>query len=289
MMEVSVVIPTYYRSKDLAELFDSLLGQTVKPIEVIIVDDTPTDAIQTLCGIYYKKFENHGVKLIFIKNPRERSSAVARNVGAKRARGDIVMFLDSDVVLWPNYIEEILKVFQKHANAVGVQGYISLQISTRNYFLGFLLNQIICKIFNLSHFSKNSCKFAEYPMVLTKVINCEELSGSNMAIRRDIFKEFNFDENLKGYAYMEDCLFSHSIFKKYPHGLYITPYAKCLHKQSIEGKGKGERWDFHLNSCRKYALTKLFGWRGLLIYFWQNIGIIILKFKGKIADRLVSR
>ncbi|MGQ9507620.1 MAG: glycosyltransferase family 2 protein [Candidatus Bathycorpusculaceae bacterium] len=286
-MKVSVVIPTYYRSKDLAELLNSLLSQTVKPMEVIIVDDTPTDAIQALCSTYRDKFESHGIKLFFIKNQRVRSSAVARNIGVERAMSDIVMFLDSDVVLWPNYIEEILKVFKKHVNAVGVQGHIILQIKTRNYILGFLLNQLIRKIFKLQHITfKDSCKIGEYPTGLTKVINCESLCGSNMALKRHIFKKFKFDENLKYYAYMEDFLLSHSLFKEYPHGLYITPHAKCLHKHSVEGRESKMPWGTHLNFCRKYVLAKLFGWKGLLIYFWQNIGILILTLKGKIGDLL---
>lgn len=48
-MNVSVVIPTHYRSKDLSELFESLLRQTVKPIEVIVVDDTPSNVIEKVC------------------------------------------------------------------------------------------------------------------------------------------------------------------------------------------------------------------------------------------------
>lgn len=57
-----------------------------------------------------------------------------------------------------------------------------------------------------------------------------------MAFRREILRQFKFDESLKGYSYMEDLLLSHSIHKKYPNSLYITPYAKCIHKVSREGR-----------------------------------------------------
>jgi glycosyltransferase involved in cell wall biosynthesis len=67
-MKASVIIPTYYRREDLAELFDSLLRQTVKPFEVIVVDDTPTDEIAVLCDIFkvqFAKKENTFILLFY--------------------------------------------------------------------------------------------------------------------------------------------------------------------------------------------------------------------------------
>lgn len=273
-MKVSVVIPTYYRPSDLSELFNSLLKQILKPLEVIVVDDTPIILIKAVCQKYEAKFKEAGIKLIYIKNPKERSAAVARNVGAEKAGGDIVMFLDSDVILHPSYIENILRVFKEHSDAVGVQGWI---VFTRKRNKVYYILQIIRKIFLLSHHSKNSYKFLEYPIVLTKTISCEALSGANMAFKRSILKEFRFDENLKKYSYMEDLLLSHSVYKKYPNGLYITPDAKCLHKATKEGKMKDVEWRNHLRQCRKYVLTKLFGLKGSLIYYRQNVGISIIE------------
>ena len=271
-MKVSVVIPTYYRPSDLSELFNSLLKQTLKPLEVIVVDDTPIILIKAVCQEYEAKFKEVGINLIYVKNPKERSAAVARNVGAERAGGDIVMFLDSDVILHPTYIENILRVFKEHSNAVGVQGWIVFPKKHKVYYIA----RIIRKMFLLPHHSKNSCKFLEYPIILTKTINCEALSGANMAFKRSILNEFKFDENLKKYSFMEDLLLSHSVYKKYPNDLYITPHAKCLHKTAKEGKMEGNEWRNHLRQCRKYVLTKLFGLKGSLIYYWQNVGILII-------------
>ena len=294
-MKVSVVIPTYFRAHDLSELLDSILKQTVKPLEVIIVDDTPNDSIRMLCQEYEKAFSKLNISLIYIKNPRGRSSAIARNVGAERARGDIIMFLDSDVILMPNYIEEILRIFNEKKGAVGVQGWVvptwltSLKRrwlaskNKRNLLLRYLLDQLIRKFFICSRYSKDECRFKSYPIILTKVINCERLYGCNMAFKREIFNRFKFDENLKGYAYMEDTLLTYSLFKEFPHGLYMTPYAKCIHKRSNEGKELNERWESHLNWCRKYVLTKLFGWKGVIIYYWQTIGIKLLELKAKLG------
>lgn len=275
-MKVSVVVPTYYRADDLSELLDSLLRQTVKPFEVIIVDDTPNNTISALCEEYKTMFESVGSKLTYIRNPRERSLTISRNLGVKLAGGELIMFFDSDVILHPDYVEKILEVFRKYPNALGVQGWIT------NSKKGKLdrFSQILNRVFLLDRAAKDSCKFSEYPAILTKVINCESLSGANMTYKREVFDELKFDESLKKYCYMEDVLFSHSIFKKYPKGLFITPYAKCIHKSSEAGRIESKELKKLKNKHRKYVLVKLFGLKGLLLYYWQSIGIT-LKLKGK--------
>jgi len=100
-----------------------------------------------------------------------------------------------------------------------------------------------------------------------------------MTYKREVFAEFKFDENLK-YCYMEDALFSHSIFKKYSKGLFITPYAKCSHKSSEAGHIERKELNRLKNQHRKYVLVRLFGLRGALLYYWQSLGIAI-KLRGK--------
>jgi len=276
MMKVSVVVPTYYRAEDLTDLFDSLLGQTVKPFEVIVVDDTADNSIKALCENYITKFENVSSRLTYIKNPGERSATASRNLGIKLAKGEFVAFFDSDVILYPDYMEKVLEVFEKHSNALGVQGWIvNSAKSERNKIFTFY--QFFKKCFYLDHSVKDSCKFLEYPAILTKTINCEHLSGANMTFRREVFKEFKFDENLKKYTYMEDVLLSHSIYKKYPKRLFITPHAKLIHKCSISGRMADRALQDHKQKCSKYVLQKLFGLKGLLMYIWQNIGLSILR------------
>jgi glycosyltransferase involved in cell wall biosynthesis len=132
-MKVSVIIPTYYRPKDLSELLDSLLRQTVKPLEVIVVDDTPSNIIEELCAKYRDKFKRFDIKLVYVRNYKERSAAIARNIGASIARGEIILFFDSDIILYPDYVEKILEVFREKPEALGVQGWIDLAIETRGH------------------------------------------------------------------------------------------------------------------------------------------------------------
>ncbi|MBA7663198.1 hypothetical protein ES703_71237 [subsurface metagenome] len=274
-MEISVIIPTYYRHVDLSELFESILKQTINPFEVIIVDDTPKDTIKIVCERYESKFEKINTECKFIRNPRERSAAIARNVGVENSSGDIILFLDSDVILYPDFIEKILEVFKDNPDTIGVQGW-TIPYREYNKFI-YYSYQVFAKIFSLHHDSINRCKFYETPVLLTKVINCVFLSSSNMALKKNILNEYRFDENLKEYSYMEDKLLSHSIYKKYPNSLFRTPHAKIIHKYSEAGRMEDKDLYEHKNRCRKYVLRKLFGTKGLLLYNWQTIGISIMR------------
>ena len=268
--KTSVIIPTYYRQDDLSELFDSILMQTINPNEVIVVDDTPNDTIKILCEEYKSKFEKINMDIKYLRNPRERSAAIARNVGIENASGDIILLLDSDMILYQEYIEKILEVFNDKSNALGVQGWI-INLPEYNKIM-YIFIKLFAKIFYLNYDTKNSCNFMEYPVILSKIINCEWLSGSNMAYKNNVFNEFRFDENLIKYSLGEDKLLSHSIFQKYPNSLFITPYAKIIHKVSESGRMENEELIKHSNRCTKYVLKKLFGFKGLLIYHRQRIG-----------------
>lgn len=218
---------------------------------------------------------NQGINLIYVRNPRERSAAVARNVGVEKACGDILLFLDSDMLIFSDFIEKIINVFKEKSHSLGVQGYI-ININVRRDKLNFLRN-IFNKIFHTYYrYPKDSCKLFEYPSILSKLIECEWLSGANSAYKREVFNYFKFDENLKGYSFMEDVLFSHTLFKKYPGTLFITPHAKSIHKLSPKDYETNVDLEKHKRKCRKYVLRRLFGFKGILLYHWQNIGLMLL-------------
>ncbi len=85
---VSVIIPTYNRSDWVCEAIDSVLGQTVSPLEIIVVDDGSTDeTLDRLC--LYRD------RITVLKQPNRGVSA-ARNLGINRSRGRYIALLDSD-------------------------------------------------------------------------------------------------------------------------------------------------------------------------------------------------
>jgi hypothetical protein len=106
-----------------------------------------------------------------------------------------------------------------------------------------------------------------------------------MAYKREVFNEFEFDETLKGYAFMEDALFSSSIHKKYPGKLLMTPDAKCIHNAS--SRGRMEKWKLRYlkQQNRKYVLTRLFGLKGLIMFGWEDAGLLIFRLIGRVREK----
>jgi glycosyltransferase involved in cell wall biosynthesis len=106
---VSVIIPTYNRSDVVCRAIDSALTQTYKKLEVIVVDDGSTDETPATL----KRYGDRIVSLV----QQNAGPSVARNVGIRRSKGDIIAFLDSDDYWLPTKIEKqvaLLKCAGEH-------------------------------------------------------------------------------------------------------------------------------------------------------------------------------
>jgi glycosyltransferase involved in cell wall biosynthesis len=100
-MNVSVVIPNHNYAKTLGRCLRSVQRQSVAPLEVIVVDDRSTDDSVRIA-------EAAGATVV--RHPVNRGVSAARNTGVAASRGDVVFFLDSDVALAPDAIEQALRV-----------------------------------------------------------------------------------------------------------------------------------------------------------------------------------
>lgn len=104
---ISVVIPTHNRSTLLSRALESVLNQTFKDVEIIIVSDGSTDNTDEIVGDYQKKHGN--IKFIEI-NPGKGANN-ARNKGIEASKGDYIAFLDDDDEWEPEKLEYQMNVF----------------------------------------------------------------------------------------------------------------------------------------------------------------------------------
>ncbi len=111
---ISVIIPVYNGEKTIKECLISLAKQTRKPDEIIVVDDGSEDRTKEIV----KEFVGKRVKLI---EQKHKGPASARNLGAKKAKGKIVLFTDADCIPNERWVSEMTKPFEKKG-VVGVQG-----------------------------------------------------------------------------------------------------------------------------------------------------------------------
>lgn len=99
---ISVIVPVYNVEKYLNRCIDSILNQTFKQIEIILVDDGSTDKSPIICDEYFDSYEN--IKVIHKENNRV---SAARNDGIKIATGKYIALVDSDDWIEPNMLEEM--------------------------------------------------------------------------------------------------------------------------------------------------------------------------------------
>lgn len=98
---ISVIIPAYNLGHYLKELLDCLERQTLKPLEIIVINDGSTDNTQEVIDSFKSvtcyKTENHGV-------------SSARNLGLSKAKGDYIAFLDGDDLIADTYLEKLVSL-----------------------------------------------------------------------------------------------------------------------------------------------------------------------------------
>ncbi len=107
-MKISVIIPAYNSEMFLAETVDSLLNQTLRDIQIIVVNDGSTDKTAEIIEEYAKK--NSNILSLYQKNS---GVSAARNNGIDHAEGKYTVFLDSDDLLTPESLENIYNALEK--------------------------------------------------------------------------------------------------------------------------------------------------------------------------------
>lgn len=120
--QLSVVVTTFTHERlaDVLDLLGSLKAQTYAPIEILFVGEREPD----LCDRVRRYADEHGmanVTVLFNDGPPGLSEG--RNVGLRRARGEIIAFLDDDAVAEPDWAEQMLRAFRE-TDAIGITGTV---------------------------------------------------------------------------------------------------------------------------------------------------------------------
>lgn len=116
---VTIIIPVYNRKKNLQNTLNALTYQTYDAFEIIICDDGSTDNTKDLIPLFKEKLN---IRYLYQEHQSFRAGH-ARNMGLKNARGKLIIFLDSDVVVPRNFIELHVKEHETEGNYV-VNSYV---------------------------------------------------------------------------------------------------------------------------------------------------------------------
>ncbi|QER41687.1 glycosyltransferase [Thermodesulfobacterium sp. TA1] len=219
---ISVIIPTYNRAYILFKAVESVLNQTFKNLEIIVVDDGSTDLTPKLITQY---------PVVYVRKPR-KGVAHARNRGLFHAKGSYIAFLDSDDLFVPTKLEEQLAFFEKNPN------YKIVQTEEIWYKGEKRINP------------KKIHKKAE-GWFFERAVKLCVVSISTVLIKKELFEEIGlFDED---FWVCEDYEFWLRVAVKYPVGLIPKPLV-------IKSGGRDDQLSATkgLDYYRTLALIKLF-------------------------------
>ena len=215
---MSVIIPTRNRADDLATTIESLLSQTVQPAELIIVDQSVEKSYT----------DSLPIPVVYIHDRTLSGASHARNVGMDHARSDIFLFLDDDVVMEANFIEEILAAYSD--GVTGVSGIIT------NYQKPNLLRYLweVAFFRGPFHDDRQPVYWNAARNVASRPFRVRQFGGGLMSFRRSAVQAHRFDTQLTGACPGEDVDFCVGLPKE--SVLLINPRARLLHKRSPEGR-----------------------------------------------------
>lgn len=180
-MKISTIVPVYNVEKYLTKCIDSIINQTYKDLEIILVDDGSTDNSGQICDQYAKK--DNRIKVIHKENG---GLSDARNVGIKNSTGEYLSFIDSDDYIDKDMIECLYNAITNTNSDIAVCGKY-IEGETGKYYLKNVNSQL--KIYD----SKEALK-----SILTN--NLIDVSACDKLFIKTLFKDIQFPKN----KYFED-------------------------------------------------------------------------------------
>lgn len=185
---ISIIVPVYKVEKYLSKCIDSILSQTYKNFELILVDDGSPDNCPQICDEYAKKDDR--IRVIHKKNS---GVSETRNEGVRNAKGTFICFVDSDDYVSENYISSLLD---------------AQKINNSDIVFGRYCRVFNDKVVNVEEDLKSLVEDKKYEMFFS---DYSRVMGSmcRLLIRKTIFENIQFDKSLK---YCEDLYFVLQLF-----------------------------------------------------------------------------
>ena len=253
-MQFSLIICTYQRPKALLTLLESVQQQSQYPDQILVIDGAGDERLPNL--LQERTFSNLEY---FQVEEKDRGLTRQRNFGVSQVKNgtEVIIFLDDDTVLEPDYFEEIIKTYQRFPDAVGVAGYITNETEWKKVpddyrpakgefmYDGWVRTEgsrfSLRRKFGLApdappgfmpDFSHGYSTGFLPPS--GKKYQVEMLMGGIASYKKTIFHEISFSSYFEGYGLYEDADFS---VRASQYGkLFVNTAAKIEHHHAVEGR-----------------------------------------------------
>ena len=252
MCEISVIVPIYNGEKTIERCVDSLVNQTFKDLEIILVNDGSQDRSLDICKKLYQK--NKFIK-VFTQNNKGQSAA--RNLGIKNSIGKYIMFLDCDDTVSNKWCENLYEIIKNQKEVLPYCGFNILddggkfikkiennetskwQIETKDFFYldqiglsGFPTNKIFYKdvlVQNNILFDENLKDNEDLKFVLEYVIHIKKIVYTNS----QDYNYYSYENSISKY-------YRNKIFEKWENKYVL--WKKFLKKIDINSYDVNLEW-----------------------------------------------
>ena len=223
-LTISAIIPTRHRAVDLGHAVASILGQERLPDELIIVDQSTDNLSKD--DIVPRVGRASSIRLVYLHDTSITGLVDAKRVGSACASGELVCFLEDDVVLEPAYFRELERGFNEHPDMIGSSGVITNQPHSSS------LYRALHGVFFRGIFKDGRPAIYERAARDPKdLLPSHVLSGGLSAWRRRVFERVSFDVR-NGFFMFEDMEFATRVVKEFGPRLYVNPRARLEHNFS---------------------------------------------------------
>ncbi|MGH7745895.1 MAG: glycosyltransferase family 2 protein [Candidatus Dormibacteria bacterium] len=272
-MKVSVIIPSKNRASVLADTLETLLSQTCIPDEIVIVDQSVGDETKKAVANFAERVRLSGSakpEFLYLYDPNLIGAGAARNIAIDRSSGEILVFLDDDVLLEHDFLQEMLLVYQQNSDVGGVSGVIT------NYPAPPWARRFWDALFYIGpfHDERQPIYWNCDRLRQAKPIPVRRFGSGLMSVKRSSLNGDRFDDWYKG-AGPEDVDLTWRLSERCP--LVITPQARLVHvRTSVDGPR--EHWLSYSVKSQYYLYHRLWntGVANRLCFAWLNFGYALL-------------
>lgn len=280
---VSVIVPVYKVEEYLKECVDSIINQTYKNIEIILIDDGSPDNCGKICDEYVKK--DSRIKVIHKENGGLSS---ARNAGLDVAKGEYIAFVDSDDWLMPTYVYDMLKIAMKYNKEI-------VQCGHAKNVDDLYLKKELSKDKELSFFEKNEAIYnlnvknhGEYIVVWNKLYRKELFENIRFPVNRineDTFVTYKLFWNCKGeIAFTRKKLY----YYRQREGSIMNNKFNIRRYDALDGYQ--EQFEFFLKLKKKKLIdASICIYQMIIKDFWYRTNVADIENKNKYLNQLLKR
>ena len=202
-----MIVPVYQVEKYIAQCIESVLNQTFKDFELILIDDGSKDKSGSICDLYAAKDDR-----ILVIHTENRGAAAARNVGLDHASGRYITFIDGDDYLDEHMIARMYEEIEHSEYDMVVCDFLNLLPDEEDNFIVHLQEETVNGRNVLEHL-KNERNYGLWTIVWNKIY------------KREVLENLRFPDG----KYFEDEFFSNQLYL-FSNQIHVIPDVLCYHR-----------------------------------------------------------